>query len=285
MDERAFKSYQIALTKYPKVKNYDEILGRQYTIATRYLGGQRFKLFGYIPMFRSMEKTAKMMQEIVGNGPYFTTGPKAQIDTGAAHEKQKNYPQAVKAYEKAADRYFDRPPVASEAIYRAGKAWEKQALRAEYDQSKAGSSIALMQDFMELYPQDSRVPDARDTIAILKIEQSRGAFETGRFYERYKRWQAALVYYNESLQKDPNSPYAEESRRRIELLKPLAEEQIKRVAAFELRIRQRATARATNSPAFKPVQGTAAPAPAGTTNAPVRIPPQTPAPAPAPAKP
>ena len=48
--------------------------------------------------------TAKMMQEIVGNGPYFTTGPKAQLDTGAAHEKQKNYPQAVKAYEKAADR-------------------------------------------------------------------------------------------------------------------------------------------------------------------------------------
>lgn len=251
MDERAFKSYQIVLTKYPKVTNYDEILGRQYGIATRFLDGQRFKLFGYIPLFRSMEKTAKMMQEIVGNGPYFTTGPKAQLDTGTAQEKQKNYPLAVKAYEKAADRYFDRPPVASEAIFRAAKAWEKQALKAEYDQSKAGSSIAMMQDFIELYPRDPRIPQANQTIATLRVEQSRGAYETGRFYERYKRWQAAMVYYNESLQRDANSPYAEESRRRIELLKPLAESQVKRLAEFELRVRQRTSSRATNSSALK----------------------------------
>jgi outer membrane protein assembly factor BamD (BamD/ComL family) len=275
MDERAFKSYQTVLTKYPKVRNYDEVLGRQYAIATRFLDGQRFKLFGYIPLFRSMEKTAKMMQEIVGNGPYYTTGPKAQLDTGTAQEKQKNYPLAVKAYEKAADRYFDRPPVASEAIFRAGKAWEKQALKAEYDQSKAGSSIALMQDFIELYPQDTRVPDARDTISILRVEQSRGAYETGRFYERYKRWQAALVYYNESLQRDPNSPYAEESRRRIEILKPLAETQVKRLAEFELRVRQRASARATNSSAFRLPQN-AKSSTATSTNSPP-IPPPTPA--------
>lgn len=271
MDERAFKSYQIALTKYPKIKNYDEVLNRQYTIATRYLDGQRFKLFGYLPLFRSMEKTAKMMQEIVGNGPYFTTGPKAQIDTGAAHEKQKNYPQAVKAYEKAADRYFDRPPVASEAIFRAGKAWEKQALKAEYDQSKAGSSIALMQDFIELYPQDSRVPEAHQIIDTLRVEQARGAFETGRFYERYKRWQAALVYYNESLQRDANSPYAEEARRRIEFLKPVAEEQVKRLAEFELRVRQRTSARASNAPALKLPKSATTPS-SSTNTAPVSAP-------------
>jgi outer membrane protein assembly factor BamD (BamD/ComL family) len=247
MDERAFKSYQVALTKYPKIDNYDEVLVRQYAIAGRFLAGQRFRLFGYIPLFRNMERTAAMMQKVVANGPYYTTGPKAQLDSGTAQEKQKNYPLAVKAYEQAADRYFDRPPVASEAIYRAGKAWEKQALRGEYDQSKAGSSIALMQDFIELYPNNAQVPDAHKTISILRVEQARGAFETGRFYERYKRWQAALVYYNDSIQKDSASPYAEEARRRIELLRPLAEAQVKKLAEFELKVRQRSSARATNA--------------------------------------
>jgi len=261
MDERAFKAYQIALTKYPKVINYDEILGRQYAIATRFLGGQRFKLFGYLPLFPSMEKTAKMMQEIVANGPYYTTGPKAQLDTGTAREKEKKYPLAVKAYEKAADRYFDRPPIASEAIFRAAKAWEKQALKAEYDQSKAGASIDLMRDFIELYPKDPRVTNALDTIRELRGEQARGAYETGRFYERYRRWQAALVYYNESLSRDQNSPYAEEARRRIELLKPLAEAQVKRIADYELRVRQRAAARATNAPSLQPPAAPATNAP------------------------
>ena len=40
---------------------------------------------------------------------------------------------AVKAYELAADRYHDRPEVASEALYRAGLAYDKQAQTAAAD--------------------------------------------------------------------------------------------------------------------------------------------------------
>lgn len=252
LDERAFKSYQLTLTKYPKVENYDEILSRQYAIAQRFLGGQRFKLFGVLPLFRNMEKTATMFGQVVLNGPYNETGPKAQLDIGTAQEKQKRYPNAVRAYEKAADRYFDQPDVASDAIYRAGKAWEKQALRAEYDQSKAGSAIDLMRDFVELYPDDKRVADAKKTIDTLRLEQARGAYETGRFYERYRRWLGAVIYYNESLQRDANSPYAEQCRQRIELLKPLAEAQAKKISEYEEKVRQRGRSRATNAPAMQP---------------------------------
>ena len=252
MDERAFKAYQLTLTKYPKVENYDEILSRQYTIAQRFLGGQRFKLFGVLPLFRNMEKTATMFGQVVGNGPFNETGPKAQLDIGTAQEKLKRYPAAVKAYEKAADRYFDQPLVASDAIFRAGKAWEKQALRAEYDQSKAGSSIDLFKDFIELYPDDKRVPQANVAIAQMRLEQARGAYETGRFYERYKRWLGAVIYYNESLQRDANSPYAEQCRQRIELLKPLADAQAKRITEYEEKLRQRSRARGTNAVPISP---------------------------------
>jgi outer membrane protein assembly factor BamD (BamD/ComL family) len=252
MDERAFKAYQLTLTKYPKVENYDEILSRQYTIAQRFLGGQRFKLFGVLPLFRNMEKTASMFGQVVGNGPYNETGPKAQLDIGTAQEKLKRYPAAVKAYEKAADRYFDQPLVASDAIFRAGQAWEKQALRAEYDQSKAGSSIDLFKDFIELYPDDKRVPKAAEAISVMRLEQARGAYETGRFYERYKRWLGAVIYYNESLQRDANSPYAEQCRQRIEILKPLADAQAKRITEYEEKVRQRSRARATNAPPISP---------------------------------
>ena len=39
--------------------------------------------------------------------------PHAQLRVGAAREKQKHYPEAVKAYERAADRYHDRPVIAA----------------------------------------------------------------------------------------------------------------------------------------------------------------------------
>lgn len=218
-DERAFKEYQKLLEKYPKVENYPEILQREYEIAMRFLGGQWFKLWGYIPFFPSMNKTAELFEKIVRNGPFSEVAPQAQLRVGAAHDKGKDYPLAVKAYELAADRYFDRPVIAAEALYRAGQSHYKQARKAEYDQGAAGKAIATFTDFITLFPQDPRVAEAKKLITAMKREQARGSYEIARFYEKKKAWSGAVVYYNEVLLLDPDSPYAEEARRRIETLK------------------------------------------------------------------
>jgi len=196
-------------------------------IANRFLGGQWFKLWGYIPFFPSMDKTAGLFDQIVRNGPFHETGPAAQMAIGAARDKQKNYPMAVKAYERAADRYYDKPVVAADALYKAGTAWHKQSQKAEYDQSAADRAIDTFNQFKAEYRSDKRIPEATQTILDLKTEQARGAFEKGRYYERREKYQGALVYYNEVLVKDPASPFAEKARKRIEYLRPLAAEQAK----------------------------------------------------------
>jgi outer membrane protein assembly factor BamD len=217
-DEKAFKEYQKILEKYPKFPNYDEVLQHQYEIANLHLAGKWFKLWGYIP-YPSLDKTAEMYEKIVKNGPYSEVGPQAQLKIGAAREKQANYPSAVKAYETAADRYHDRPRIASEALYHEGLAYDKQAKTAEYDQSTAGSAIATFSDFMAIYPNDPRVPQTQKLIATLKLEQAHGSFQTAKFYEKYRKWSGALVYYNEVLVQAPDSPYAGEARQRIDVLK------------------------------------------------------------------
>jgi outer membrane assembly lipoprotein YfiO len=216
-DEKAFKEYQLVLDKHPKFTNYEEIVERQFQIANLHLAGKWFKIWGYIP-YPSMDKTAEMYTKIVKNGPYSDVGPQAQLKIGTAREKQSNYPLAVKAYELAGDRYHDRPSVAAEAIYRQAMAYRKESQRAEYDQSTAGSAISTFQDFMALYPSDARVADAQKIIGSLKREQARGSFETAKFYEKYKKWRGAVVYYNEVLLQDPTSPRAGEARQRIDAL-------------------------------------------------------------------
>lgn len=218
-DEKAFKHYQKILEKYPKSENVQEVLQRQYEIAGRFLKGQWFRLWGYIPAFPSMDRTAGMFDKIVKSGPYSEVAPHAQLRIGAAREKQSHFPEAVKAYETAADRYHDRPQIASDAIYRAGISYQKQAKTAEYDQSVAGQSIAQFTDFVTLYPGDARVPEAQQIMASLKVEQARGNFETAKYYEKRKKWNGALVYYNEVVLRDPNSPFATEARKRIDTIK------------------------------------------------------------------
>lgn len=239
VDEKAFKEYQRALTRYPKLPNYDEVLKRQTEIATRFLGGQWFKLWGVVPIpWKDMDKTAKQFDQIHKNGPYHETGPAALLNSGTAREKEKNYPAAVRAYEKAADKYWDRPQVAADSTYRAGSAWQKQAKEAGYDQGAAGNAVDAYTDFKALYPNDPRVNQASESIIALRAEQAKGAFQTAQFYERYRLWSAARVYYNESLSRQAEGPYSNEAKARLEFLKPRAEAQIQKYAEYEKKSRE-----------------------------------------------
>jgi outer membrane protein assembly factor BamD len=219
-DEAAFNAYQMIIEKYPRSENYNDVVWRQYEIGNRFLAGEWFRLWSYIPLYPSMDETAKMFDKIVSNGPYSEVAPHAQLKIGAAQEKAKNYPDAVKAYERAADRYHDQPQIAADALFREGVTYQKQAAAAAYDQSTAGQAIAAYTDFMTLFPDDQRVPQAQKAITLLKAEQVHGNFEIAQFYEQGKKWAGAVVYYNEVLQLDPNSRYAATARQRIEILKP-----------------------------------------------------------------
>jgi len=232
-DERAFREYQRLLEKYPKVENYQEVLRRQFEIANRFLAGQWFRLWGYIPFFPSMDRTAGMYEKLIKNGPFSEVAPEAQMNIGAAREKQVSFfnrvdpfHEAVKAYETAADRYRENKTVAAEALFKAGHAYYKQAQKAEYDQSVAGQAIATFSDFMVLYPGDSRAQEAQKMIGELKTEQARGSFEIARFYEKKRRWDGARTYYNDVvniLRTEPGSPYAEAAKKRIDAINKRAE--------------------------------------------------------------
>jgi len=217
-DEKAFDAYQIMLEKYPKSAISEEVQRRQFAIALRFLHGQWFKLFGYIPFFPSMDKTADMFDKIVRYGPYGELGPQAQMNIGAAREKQKDYPSAVKAYERAADRYSDQPKIAADAEYMQAMAYYRQARKADYDQSIAGQAIATFTDFMALYPDDPRIADAKLIINNLRAEEARGNFKIAEYYEKQKRLEGARIYYNEVLSADASSPLAIEARLRIDQL-------------------------------------------------------------------
>ena len=219
LDEKAFTAYETLLTKYPKSSYATDVQRRQFEIAVRFLHGQWFKIFGYIPFFPSMDKTADMFEKIVRYGPYGDLAPASQMNIGQARMNSKDYPLAVKAYELAADRYSEQVKIASDALFKEALAYDKQARKADYDQSMSGQAIATFTDFIALYPDDPRVAEATRRITSLKTEQARGNFRVAQYYEKEKKWDGALVYYNEVLIKDAGSPLARQAREHIDSLK------------------------------------------------------------------
>jgi outer membrane assembly lipoprotein YfiO len=227
-DETAFNDYQALLQKYPKSANYPEILQRQFAICNRFLDGERFRLWTYIPTFPSMDKTVGLLEKLIKNGPYSDVAPQAQLDIGTANERKTRffsdnepYVQAAKAYQLAADRYHDRPNIAAEALFRQGLATDKQAKTAEYDQTAAGDAINVFIDFISQYPDDPRAKDAQKMIDQLKAEQARGNYEIARYYDGKHQWRGARIYYNEVVSKNPDSPYKDTCLQRIAQLNDL----------------------------------------------------------------
>ena len=219
-DEAAFNAYQKIIEHYPRTDEYNDVLHRQYEIGNRFLGGEWFRLWNTIPLYPSMDETAKLYTKVVNNGPYSEVAPLAQMKIGAAREKQKDFSAAVKAYEMAADRYHDQPAIAADAMYRAGFAWQKQADTAEYDQGAAAKAIAAYTDFTTVFPEDQRVAAAQTAMLKLKAEQVRGNFQIAEYYEQRKKWDGAAVYYSAVLQLDATSPLATQARKRLDALKP-----------------------------------------------------------------
>ena len=130
-DEQAFKEYQNLLTLFPQNVDYEDIQRRQIAIADRFLDGQRFKVWGKFPLFKSMRKTAGLYRDIVSLGPHSKEAPAAQMKIGLAWEKHaqgfhfseserhKTYGRAVQAYKTASERYKESDAIASNALFAA----------------------------------------------------------------------------------------------------------------------------------------------------------------------
>ena len=224
-DEKAFKAYQKLITRYPKYDKYDAVLQRQFEITNKFLNGQRFRLWGLFPLFRSMDKTTEMYQDLIKNGPYSEVAPQAQLNIGSARENKKDYAGAVDAYETAADKYADQEGIAADALFRAGEALLKEAKEAEYDQSVASRAIEVFGDFSALHPDDDRIEQADEFIRELRVEQARGSLKIARYYDKKNIDRGALTYYNDvvdifsRLLNDNEHEYAVEARERIAQLK------------------------------------------------------------------
>jgi outer membrane protein assembly factor BamD len=219
---KAFQVYQELIKKNPNTPHYDEVLQRQFEIGNLFLAGERQKAWG-IRWFPSLDRCVEVYEQVVKNGPYSPVAPEAQFRIGLAYEKQRDYLASVHAYEKLLERY-SRLPIAENAQFQIGWEYKRESARAEYDQNAANQAIAAFTDFLLRYPNSSKVPVAQEYLTMLKGEQAQGLFHIGQFYEKNHQYKSALIYYNDVIEKNPESNWATQAKGKVAKLSPLAAE-------------------------------------------------------------
>ena len=217
----AFKAYQRCIEKYPASNFFELSLERQYNIANLYLAGEPQRIFGF-PFIPSMEKTVEMYQQIIKNAPYGRYAPDSQFKIGLGFEKQKKWAEAVKAYTFILDRYPGND-IVDDAQYQIGHTWFKAASSAQYDQGAAQKAIDAFTEFLTRYPNSEKAFQAKESIALLQSRATSGSYYIAQFYESQRQIDPAIIYYNDVIQKSPDSSEAQNARKKIETLTPLTE--------------------------------------------------------------
>jgi outer membrane protein assembly factor BamD len=210
---KAFVEFQQLIEKHPNTERFDEVLQKEFEIGNLFLAGEKHRVWK-LKIFSGLDKAAEIFEKLMKNGPYSKIAPEAQFHLGLVREKQKDYLGAVHAYEKLLERYPNHP-LAEAAQYEIANAYSLEAGRAEYDQDVANRAVAAFDDFLTRYPQSDKISLAEQHLAALKLEQARGLFRIGEFYEKKKEYRAALIYFNEVIEQNPKSDWANAAKDKV----------------------------------------------------------------------
>jgi outer membrane protein assembly factor BamD len=213
----AYDAYANYLTKYPRGEDFETSVESMFKIAQLFLEGEKRKIFG-LKIASSMTRAQEMFEGIVQRAPYSRYAPLAQFNAGQAMEKQGKFSDAIAAYTAVVTRY-PSDPIADDAQYQIGFVQLRQYRDGSYDQGGAQKARDAFEDFINRFPDSEKVPQARENLKSLEAGASKGTLDIAKFYDKTKKYKAAVIYYNDVIKFSPGTPEATFAKTRIDELR------------------------------------------------------------------
>ncbi len=207
----AFDEYQVVMTEYRNSPHFTESLQRQYAIAEALRNSDKK---GFLGMGAAVQpsKLIEMFQQIAKNAPFSEYAPKSQLNVGRIHARQGSTLEAIVAYQKVVESYPNTKQ-ASEAQY---EIFELRGQKAEKSNSPVEdrAQVEAGLDFMTQNPDDARAQEVKAGLDAIEERSMEKFYNTGTFYEKSGKPEAAKVYYREVV-KQPNSKWAGKAQSRL----------------------------------------------------------------------
>ncbi|MCX6971434.1 MAG: tetratricopeptide repeat protein [Verrucomicrobia bacterium] len=215
---KAFDGYQTLITRYPDTPEFEKSVTKQVLIANAFLAGRKLKFFG-LEIVPSTDRAEQMFASIIKNAPFSKNAPIAQFNLGLTYERQGKLKEAAGAYQTVLDKY-STSSIADDALYQIGYIY-MQVGRSGKSQDLSALVMAknTFEDFLLQYPNSEKAAQAKDNLASIGGKESGDLLAIAQFYDRYKNYRAAAIYYNDVIRRQPGSKDAEFARSRIETLR------------------------------------------------------------------
>jgi len=211
----AYQSYQRVIDKYPFSERIQEINEREYNIAEKFMQGEKRKAFG---VTLPVENPAiEIFSRVIENSTYGPLAPKAQYKLGLVLKSLLRYYEAEEEFNKVITNY-PTSEWAEAAKFQIASVRAATSRGPQYDQGAAVEAKQKFEDFVQEHPDAVLSKEAERQIEKLNEKEAESKYNIALFYEKQKKVNAAKIYYHETIELYPDSPWAKKAMEKLQLL-------------------------------------------------------------------
>jgi len=213
-----------AFTDYLRCSNnpiyIEEALEYKFMIAQEFHKGAKRHMYGSksLPAVMDAKDLAiDIYDEIITSFPAHNYAAESLFWKGSLLWQNYEYREGVEAFNTLIRR-FPHHEKAPESYLMISRLYLSQAQKEFQNPDVLALAELNLKKFEHDFPSEERLDEARSYFQGVKETFAKGLFETGRFFERCKKRDASLIYYQNALRRFPDTTIAEMCRDRIEAL-------------------------------------------------------------------
>ena len=213
----ASAAYETLIKRYPHSTDFNSSLEGEFRIGDAFLDGRKQRVLG-VPTLPSRDRAIAIFMIITANAPFSRYAPQAQYKIGQAYEVELDYKNAVTSYQKVVDKY-PTDPLAPDATYQIAYCFMQVAHLGSYDRNNTQRAREGFEDFLAAYPNHEKAAQAREDLSTLASQQTGGSLQIADYYYKQAQYRAAVVYYNDVIRQQPDSPDSTRAKARLDSIR------------------------------------------------------------------
>jgi len=201
---RFFTKY---LKKQATPKNFEEAIHYKFKIAEQYHKGAKKHILGLENMPKwvpARDEAIAVYDEVITALPHHELAAHALFGKAKLLLKDEEFKSSIETYQTLIRR-FPKHPLAAESYIGVGEVYLVEAQSEYPDQDFLDLAEINLRKFRHDFPGEEKVAVAEKMYGDMKEVYASDLYDTGRFYERTSKPQAAYIYYQRILAKYPET--------------------------------------------------------------------------------
>ena len=209
----AFYYLDELMDEYPDSRFYQQSLQKQYDIADEYLKGYK-RIFIYFPILSAEDEAVDMLYRIQQRAPGSLLAEKALLRTADWYYASSEFDLAADAY-AAYERSYPRSPYLPRVRLRRAYSNLAQFRSTWHDPTPLMDARVQLLDIAQAYPELAEQEDLSDLIRRVNETFAEKIYRAADWFRRTDKPDAAVYYYRFVISTFPDSPKAEQARKRM----------------------------------------------------------------------